>query len=286
MYTGDNGELIFDGDSYYHIDNFYKKYIKYSPSKSSGLSYKEFVENLPPCNLVELINILKNKSHIEIKDSIFIVNEGNRFYQFDRSDGRLKKKIEINISREGVQYKELEINYNFDKSLPVIENYQISDFLKKYAKVGKNEIYVQPKISKDNIGKKFPLFSIKSVSGVEYTNSSVSGKFVLIDLFYESCMPCIQSIPYLNELTNKYPNLIVIGIDPVLRDTLNMSKFIKRYDIKYDIIVGNYARDFWNLIQISGYPTTYLIDPNGNLSLLHNGFNRKFFKDVQTKVRN
>jgi thiol-disulfide isomerase/thioredoxin len=285
MYTGDSVQLIFDGDSYYSIFPFYKKYIKDAPSKSSHLSYKRHVEDLPPCNLSELINKL-NKSHVEVKDQIYIANLGNTFYQFDRLDGHLKKITEILFSKDGIQFKEVGISYIFDKSIPVIEKDQINDFLKEYSKAGNNEIFIKPKISKDDIGKKFPLFNIKSVLGVEYTNSSVSGKFVLIDLFYESCMPCIQSIPYLNALTNNYPNLIVIGIDPVLRDTLNMSRFIKRYDIKYDIIVGNYARDFWNLIQITGYPTTYLIDPNGNLSLLHNGFSRKFFKAVQTKTGN
>ena len=286
MYPVDSGQLIFDGANYYSIDKFYKKYREYGPSKSNGLSYKEFVEDLPPCNLVELINKLKYKSQVVIRGSLYVANEGNSFYQFDRSDGHLKKIIEINIFKEGIQYKELAINYNFDKPIPVIENYQISDFLKEYSKVGKNEIYVQPKISRNNVGKKFPLFNFKSISGIEYTNNSFLGKFVLIDLFYESCMPCIQSIPYLNELKVKYSGLIVIGIDPVLSDTLNMSRFIKRYDIHYDIIVGNSARTFWNLVQINGYPTTFLIDPEGNLILLQSGFSRKFFKAVRTKVGN
>ena len=286
MYTVDSGQLIFDGDNYYSIDKFYKKYKEYVPLKSYGLSYKEFVENLPPCNLIELINKLKDKSHVVIQDSVYVANEGNTFYQFDRSDGHLKKIIEINISKDGVQYKELVINYNFDNSISVIENYQTGDFLKEYSKVGKNEIYVQPKISKDNLGKKFPLFNIKSISDIEYTNNSFLGKFVLIDLFYESCMPCIQSIPYLNELKVKYPDLMVIGIDPVLSDTLNMSRFIKRYDIKYDIIVGTSARTFWNLVKITDFPTTFLIDRKGNLVFLHIGFSRKFFKAVRNKVSN
>jgi len=99
------------------------------------------------------------------------------------------------------------------------------------------------------------------------------GKIILIDFFYKSCQPCMSLIPHLVSLYNKYKsnNFIIIGIDPVDKDSKEFREFIKRKDINYPILFAD--KDIAKLYKVSCYPTTYVIDKEGIIRFSLSGYN-------------
>lgn len=71
-------------------------------------------------------------------------------------------------------------------------------------------------------------------SGQAVTLSSLRGRPVLVNFWATWCPPCRAEIPKLNELAQKYPKLIIIGVDVAeSRDTI--SGFLKQQSTAYEI---------------------------------------------------
>lgn len=99
------------------------------------------------------------------------------------------------------------------------------------------------------------------------------GKIILVDFFYKSCQPCMSLIPHLVSLYNKYKsnNFIVIGIDPVDKDTKEFREFIKRRGVNYPILFAD--KDIAKLYKVSCYPTTYVLNKEGIILFSLSGYN-------------
>lgn len=91
-------------------------------------------------------------------------------------------------------------------------------------------------------------------------------KITILDFWYTSCMPCIETIPHLNSLQEKYRNSIeVVGVNPVEykeKDEERISAFLNRTPIDYTILLPEKVPLEFN---IRAYPTLYIIDAKGRV---------------------
>jgi thiol-disulfide isomerase/thioredoxin len=116
------------------------------------------------------------------------------------------------------------------------------------------------------------------------------GKIYVIDFWYTSCLSCIQAIPTINKLYDKYKhneNIVFLGVYSLISDVEDKSKiekFIKRTPIDYPIILAN-ANDIKDLL-IHQYPTFYIIDRDGKLVFKQIGYNpnEDFYNIVDEKL--
>lgn len=110
-----------------------------------------------------------------------------------------------------------------------------------------------------------PSWSLYSLSGDSVRLDDLKGKLVLIDFFYKSCYPCMQALPVLESLHERYieKGLSVIGIDPFDKDAEDLRKFLSKRGITYTILLSDKA--FPKKYKVSSYPTMYLLDENGNV---------------------
>jgi len=106
---------------------------------------------------------------------------------------------------------------------------------------------------------------------------SFSGKLakpLLVDFWYMSCLPCIESIPHLNEIKARYEDeLIVMGINSIdnnEEDRSRLPNFLSKNQMDYDILLTEHTTD--SLYRVSGYPTLYLIDTDGEVVFSQAGF--------------
>lgn len=224
-------------------------------------------------------------------DSMWMLHDKMDTAFFAKSDFRLKKFIkQVALKEYGIQYKEVDIIYQDFNNAYLDEAYYdagslLKDYIeKKYAARSHTE---KGPLNKHDIGKAFPPFSVVGMSGMRYSADALKGKYVLLDMFYQSCMPCVKSIPVLNELKNSLPadRFLVLGVDPILRDTANMDKFMAHYKMEYDVITGEDAKKLWEGVRNTGYPTYVLIDPEGNVSLVNMGLSKSFPGEVRKKVQ-
>jgi cytochrome c biogenesis protein CcmG, thiol:disulfide interchange protein DsbE len=98
------------------------------------------------------------------------------------------------------------------------------------------------------------------------------GKVVLVDFWASWCVPCRQSVPWLNEMQAKYAErgLIIVGVN-VDRTAEDAARFLREVPARFDVIydpAGTLAARY----DVPGMPSSYFFDTNGKLIAKHIGF--------------
>jgi thiol-disulfide isomerase/thioredoxin len=110
-------------------------------------------------------------------------------------------------------------------------------------------------------------------------NERIENKTVFLDFFYQGCYPCVKSYPYVNDLyKNKKPDVVVIGVDRLLQDSITIDRYIEKYNLQYPILTGEQALLLANFFKIHGDPTFIVIAPNGKIVEHKLGFTKGSFK--------
>ncbi len=93
--------------------------------------------------------------------------------------------------------------------------------------------------------------------------SALKGKVVLLDFWGTWCAPCLQSVPRVNELRDKYAasGLVVIGVCHS-KNASKMPEIAEQYGIEYPIAADTAGATF-KAYRVNGTPDYYLIDRAG-----------------------
>jgi thiol-disulfide isomerase/thioredoxin len=103
----------------------------------------------------------------------------------------------------------------------------------------------------------------------DYQNDMIlaSDKIVILDFWYTACMPCIERIPGLNVLQEKYKKDVqVIGVNPFeTKETQKdrITAFLARTPMHYPILFIDEIPKEYNVM---AYPTIYIIDRDGKVA--------------------
>lgn len=83
-----------------------------------------------------------------------------------------------------------------------------------------------------------PEWTLPSITDDSISLNNLKGQYVLLDFWFIGCGPCIQSIPMLNELQNKFSNdrLSVIGVNCLTDDVEKIKSFCANQDMNYPIV--------------------------------------------------
>lgn len=109
-------------------------------------------------------------------------------------------------------------------------------------------------------------FSFTDTKGQTQSLETNKGKWVLVNFWATWCPPCLEEIPDLISLHEKYSKtkLVVIGIAMDYRDPKQVTEFADSMFISYPIVLGN-ASIASQIGQVQGLPTTYLFNPDGKI---------------------
>ncbi len=114
------------------------------------------------------------------------------------------------------------------------------------------------------------------------------GKIVILDFFYTACYACGLACPYLVEIQKEYEDkdVIILGIDSYDNENQKyqsrLKDYISKFSINYPILMTK-MKEVDDIYHISGYPTLYVIDKNGIIRHVHEGFTVNM-KDELKKV--
>jgi peroxiredoxin len=129
----------------------------------------------------------------------------------------------------------------------------------------------------------FP-FSFPDVTGkiVSNTDPEFHGKAMLVSITGSWCPNCNDDAPFLDTLYRKYKGqgLEVIGLSfesgDVDYDRDRVKQFITRNHVTYPILIAgtvdNIATQLPFVEKFAGYPTTFFLDRQGKVKLIHDGF--------------
>ena len=107
-------------------------------------------------------------------------------------------------------------------------------------------------------GKELPDFELSTVSGKKVNSNSLKGKPTLINFWFDSCAPCIEEMPILNEIQSNLSDVNFIAV--TFQDKNQVSKFLERKDFNFTHLVD--AKDYLDSFGFFGYPKTLILDKN------------------------
>ena len=136
-------------------------------------------------------------------------------------------------------------------------------------------------------GEPAPDFTLPSIyeGQPDITLSDFRGKVVYLDFWASWCAPCLVSMPLYNELYHRYKDqgleVVAVNVDNSVEDGLDFLidtplDFTIPIDTEGDVLV-----DF----DVVGMPTSYLIDSEGIVRMVHVGFRDGDIEIIETAIQ-
>ncbi len=112
-------------------------------------------------------------------------------------------------------------------------------------------------------GKPAPDFTLKNLAGEDVSLSDYRGKIVLVNFWATWCGYCDMEMPDMQRLDDENDDLVVLAVD-VMEDVETVENYIKEGGYNFDVVLdedGSISKTYL----VSGFPTSYFIDPEGVL---------------------
>ena len=116
--------------------------------------------------------------------------------------------------------------------------------------------------------KEFSKFNIKTLLGENFDSEKLKGKPTMINFWFTKCAPCIDEMPVLNEIAEKYKddfNFIAITYE----SKENVEQFLTKHPFNFEHLIN--AEKFTNELGINTYPRNLFLDSNNILRFIENG---------------
>jgi thiol-disulfide isomerase/thioredoxin len=126
------------------------------------------------------------------------------------------------------------------------------------------------------------------INGSPLALKSLRGKVVMLDFWAFDCAPCIEAMPHINDLYDKYSpeGLVVIGIHTPRaeyeKDLTKLRSAITRMGIEFPVVVDDRQKIFRDYL-CDLWPSQFVIDRNGIVRYSHGGVGR--YDDMEQVVQ-
>lgn len=119
----------------------------------------------------------------------------------------------------------------------------------------------------------------------EISLSDLAGKTVYVDFWASWCAPCLMSLPLYNDLYNKYRDqgfeIVAINLDNPIEDGLDFL-----LDTPLDFLIpADPVGESAELFGVIGMPSSYLISPEGEVTLVHMGFRNGDIEIIEAEIQ-
>jgi hypothetical protein len=216
---------------------------------------------------VEITVTLNDEIDILLVDSLFKIS------QFKQ----------IITGRYGTQYREFNFT-EIDSTINVSLNVELKEILNNYENNPKSTLAKESELN-NLANTKIDTNTLYEILAIK-TNPP---RYIYLDFFYKTCLPCIKSIPEMVSLRNSKTetDLLIYGIDPFLEDTVNWKNFRQLYHMNYPVIDGEKAIALRKLIFKNlnfSYPTYLLISSEGKIVFIKQGFQKGLLNTIEKHI--
>ncbi len=130
-----------------------------------------------------------------------------------------------------------------------------------------------------------PEFTLSNAAGQAVSLTQLRGKVVYLDFWASWCGPCRQSFPWMNEMLSKYQaqglEIVAVNLDTSRADA---EKFLEKNPAAFSVVFDPTAT-LPPQYGVKGMPTSYLIDPSGEIILQHSGFNASHRESLEASIQ-
>ncbi|WP_040472458.1 TlpA family protein disulfide reductase [Aquimarina agarivorans] len=130
-----------------------------------------------------------------------------------------------------------------------------------------NQLMQQEKV-RSYMGKKLPSVNQFTLDGGIYNAAKPNGKPTLINFWFIHCKPCVDEMPYLNELKKKYEDRVNF-VSMTFENEQNLKIFLKTQEFNFTHISTD--TNYINEVGVRFFPTNVLLDKNGIVKVVTNG---------------
>jgi thiol-disulfide isomerase/thioredoxin len=119
------------------------------------------------------------------------------------------------------------------------------------------------------IGKAAPEIKLQDLDGNEVSTSSFVGHPLVLNFWASWCAPCKAEMPLLEAYAEKYPDLMLLGINNN-ESPATIRHFIESNPIDFPILLDEDGK-VGDQFLVVGFPTTYFIDQDGTIQAVYMG---------------
>lgn len=110
-------------------------------------------------------------------------------------------------------------------------------------------------------------FTLKTLDGKVIDSNSLKGKVLMINFWSTTCGPCIFEFPELNQLKEKYKEVVFLA--PAPEDAAKINKLLGKHSFEF-LILPN-AQELFEKLGIVGYPKNFFVDKEGIIRVVKEG---------------
>jgi len=131
---------------------------------------------------------------------------------------------------------------------------------------------------------KAPDFTLHSRGGKNLRLSDYRGQIVLINFWASWCGPCRQEMPLLQDLYRRYKKLgfVILGVN-VDSDSTKARNYLRDIQVTFPILYDN-SNAVSKQFSVNAMPTTVIVDRNGNMRFMHQGYKPGYERDYKKEV--
>ena len=130
-----------------------------------------------------------------------------------------------------------------------------------------------------------PDFTLKSLQGVNMRLGELRGQVVMINFWASWCGPCRQEMPLLDQMYQQFKPLgfTVLGVN-VEENSKAAKSMLKSTPVNFPILFDS-ENGVSRQYKVRAMPTTILVDRDGNMRYLHEGYKPGYEVSYEEQVR-
>jgi thiol-disulfide isomerase/thioredoxin len=206
----------------------------------------------------------------------------------DEDINELYAKVLIANGKNDMAMKEIENHVKQGKATPAMKSMLKTIYIKKNGSAeGFNSYLAQfeslakqllvAKLEKQIFKKPAPLFTLKDLDGKKVSLKSLKGKTVILDFWATWCGPCKASFPAMQKAIEQYKNndnvkfLFIDSWENVDDKRENAVEFLNETNYPFRVLLDEDNKVIEDY-RVSGIPTKFVIDKEGNIRFMAVGF--------------
>ena len=130
-----------------------------------------------------------------------------------------------------------------------------------------------------------PDFTLRSVGGANVRLAEQRGQVVMVNFWATWCTPCLQEMPHLSRLYERYraSGFVLLGVN-IDDDPRAAAALATKLGLRFPVLLDT-DKKVSRIYDMSAMPATLLIDRDGRVRHIHRGYRDGVEKTYEEQVR-